>query len=148
MKIKECNKCNDEFPLDEFPFKNKKKGTKYPWCYECHKKYRREYYSKNKDKVISKDYTTMNRRRTEKRQIVWDYYKNNPCVDCGEDNPIVLEFDHRDGVEKTNIISKMVNGNWGDSKIMGEIKKCDVRCSNCHKIRTSIKQNWYKDIIK
>jgi hypothetical protein len=42
----------------------------------------------------------------------------------------------------------MSSGKWSLDMIKKEIDKCEVRCSNCHKIRTSICQDWYKEIEK
>lgn len=148
MEKKTCNKCNGEFDIEEFPFKNKNKGTKYPWCHECHKKYRREYYHKNKDVVLGQDTKTRKNRRTNKRQYLWDFYKKTGCIDCGINNPIVLQCDHKGDVEKKKNISEMIAGNWSLDNLILEIGKCEVRCANCHHIRTSEQQNWYKDITK
>lgn len=148
MEKKICNKCGSEFSIEDFPFKSKKKGTKYPWCHECHKAYRREYYQKNREKIIQQDGKRGKDRKTRNRQFIWDYYKKNPCVDCGETNPIVLQFDHRDGVEKLERISLLVNNKCSIKTLKEEIDKCNVRCANCHHIRTSEQQGWYKDIIK
>ena len=76
---------------------------------------------------------------------IFDYYKTHQCIDCGENNPIVLEFDHRDGVEKIDNISRLIDRSW--DTIKKEIDKCDVRCANCHRIRTAKQQGWYKGII-
>ena len=54
------------------------------------------------------------------------------CVDCGESNPIVLDFDHVHG-DKSHNISDMVNGSYAISSIKDEIRKCEIRCSNCHR---------------
>ena len=148
MENKVCNKCGGEFSIDEFPIKNKNKGTHYPWCHNCHKEYRREYYQKNKAKISEQDNLTSTERKNRNRQFVWDYYKANPCIDCGENNPLVLEFDHKDDSDKIDRISKMVSGKWSIERIKEEITKCDVRCANCHHIRTAEQQGWYKDIIK
>lgn len=71
------------------------------------------------------------------------YFSENPCVDCGETNPIVLEFDHRDREEKKYNISEMIAKGSSIKSIKEEINKCDVRCANCHKIRTAKQFNWY-----
>lgn len=35
-------------------------------------------------------------------------------------------------------------GRYSTNALIHEISKCDIRCSNCHKIRTSKQQNWHK----
>lgn len=56
------------------------------------------------------------------------------CADCGENNHIVLDFDHlRD--KKYNI-SRMVHDGFSVKAIKKEIEKCEVVCANCHRIRT------------
>jgi len=56
------------------------------------------------------------------------------CVDCGENNHIVLDFDHlRD--KKYNV-SRMIHDGFSWKAIMNEIKKSEVVCANCHRVRT------------
>lgn len=57
------------------------------------------------------------------------------CSVCGEDHPATLDFDHRDGADKVVDLSHMVHFKWSKKKIMLEIAKCDVLCSNCHRKR-------------
>ena len=57
------------------------------------------------------------------------------CIDCGIKNPVILEFDHVRG-DKTNNIADMVNQSYGLTTIKEEIRKCEVRCANCHRIKT------------
>jgi len=90
---------------------------------------------KNKQKIKN------NKRRDKNRNYVLEYLSGHPCVDCGETDPVVLEFDHvRDKDKK---ISDLIN--YSHNRLKEEILKCEVRCSNCHKRKTSKEQNWYKE---
>jgi hypothetical protein len=58
------------------------------------------------------------------------------CVDCGfNGHPVALEFDHLPGSGKVANISHMRGGSW--AAVEAEIAKCEVVCSNCHRIRTT-----------
>ena len=70
----------------------------------------------------------------EKRSYI-DEIKAKPCMDCGKSfPPYVMDFDHRDRVEKKFNISIMILQGW--ERIQAEVEKCDVVCANCHRIRT------------
>lgn len=68
-----------------------------------------------------------------KKKFINDYLLTHPCVDCGERDPVVLEFDHRDPSIKEGRVSDM-----SKQKVGAEIEKCDVRCANCHRKRHHI----------
>ncbi len=73
---------------------------------------------------------------------VYNYLKNHPCIDCGEQDIVVLEFDHlRD---KDLSISQMMAKGRSWVSILIEIEKCEVVCANCHKRRTAKRGNWLK----
>jgi hypothetical protein len=77
------------------------------------------------------------RKRIRKRQQLLDEWKTSQgCVDCGYNtNARALDFDHRLGVVKYRGISELViNNTW--AAVMEEIEKCDLRCANCHRIKT------------
>lgn len=74
------------------------------------------------------------KRRAAVRAAILKYLEDHPCVDCGEADPIVLEFDHRG--EKLFEIGGCINRGYGVDRIMAEIAKCDVRCANCHRRKT------------
>lgn len=58
------------------------------------------------------------------------------CVDCGyAKNPAALHFDHVRG-EKIGAIASMVSGGTPWKFIEAELKKCEVRCANCHAEKT------------
>ena len=65
------------------------------------------------------------------------YLLDHPCVDCGEGDPIVLEFDHRDPKNKLFALGAAVGLGYSLVRVIDEIEKCDVRCANCHR-----KEHW------
>lgn len=107
-------------------------------------KYQKDWYNRNKKHHIS------NVRKNEaiyvKRthSFIVEYLKVHPCVDCGESDIIVLEFDHVRGEKKFNISSVFHNG-ISLEKIKREIKKCEVRCANCHRKVTNKRGNFYRN---
>lgn len=57
------------------------------------------------------------------------------CLDCGyRENPVALQFDHRDPKTKEFGIAKALTCSW--RRLLAEIAKCDVRCANCHAVRS------------
>ncbi len=64
--------------------------------------------------------------------------KDAPCTDCGgRFAPCVMDFDHVRG-DKRFPLSK--GAGKGLSTCRAEIAKCDLVCSNCHRIRTTIRR--------
>lgn len=89
--------------------------------------------------------------RAKKRDFIREVKQASGCMDCGETDWVVLEFDHRDPTEKnpflrasgTNANSKgrtWLMMSWPDLRT--EIEKCDVVCANCHRRRTAREQGW------
>ena len=64
----------------------------------------------------------------------WKKFKRNlKCSRCDESHPACLDFHHLIPNDKGKIgISNMV-GSYKREKILSEISKCIVLCSNCHK---------------
>lgn len=61
----------------------------------------------------------------------------NKCIECGNSDNRVLEFDHlRD--KETNL-SKLFGKKW--ERVLVELEKCELVCSNCHAIRTWERMN-------
>ena len=105
--------------------------------------YIRQHYQNNVDYYVKK--ATRRKKDCIKilSQRVFTYLLSHPCVDCGETDPIVLEFDHLDSATKIATISEMVQQQRPWEIIMNEIDKCQVRCANCHRRRTAKQQGWY-----
>lgn len=81
---------------------------------ECRRRYKREQRERMKTHVL-------------------DYLSSHPCVYCGEIDPIVLDFHHRNPEEKHKTISQIVAGGLGINVLKKEIEKCDVLCANDHR---------------
>ncbi len=79
----------------------------------------------------------MARRRAENRRIVADYLSGKGCADCGESDPVVLDFDHRNPADKLDGVARLISSGAPPQRLHDEIEKCDVRCSNCHRRRTA-----------
>lgn len=65
-------------------------------------------------------------------------------MDCGENDIVVLEFDHTGIEPKYKTISELVRERNSVDIIKNEVKKCEVRCANCHKRKTAKDFNWFK----
>jgi hypothetical protein len=68
------------------------------------------------------------------RAFITAHLKANPCVDCGETDPVILEFDHLK--TKDFNISDAARKGVSIKKLNDEIAKCEVRCANCHRRKT------------
>lgn len=56
---------------------------------------------------------------------------SEPCKDCGETDPVVKQFHHRNPEEKLFTVGNSWH-TWGLDMIVAEVAKCDVLCANCH----------------
>jgi hypothetical protein len=62
--------------------------------------------------------------------------KGGKCIDCGYNkHHAALDFDHVVGQKRYNI-SNMLNSVMAWKTILEEVAKCELVCSNCHRIRT------------
>ena len=143
MNTKVCQRCNLERPLAEFQVRRKATGELQPWCSECMAEYKREWYALNRERHIA--HVRVMRAGTSRanRVRVYTYLAEHPCADCGEADPVVLEFDHVSG-EKYHEVGNMVGGGFTWEAIEREISKCVVRCVNCHRRKTAREQGIYQ----
>ena len=136
--IKFCGKCNQEKPLEEFNKSSRPKDNGFQVvCRQCQS----EYYINNKEKHAANVRKHEKKRKVENRNRIYEYLLSHPCVDCGETDLIVLEFDHlRD---KKLAVSAMYNQGYSWTAVSKEISKCEVRCANCHRRKTARDQGWW-----
>lgn len=80
-------------------------------------------------------YEARRKRKNELRKWIGKYFLSHPCVDCGETDVRVLEFDHLRN--KHFSISYALHEVMPIPQVEREVKKCVVRCANHHNIKTS-----------
>ena len=146
-----CKQCNESKPLERFHKDKARKNGFYPNCKDCEAIRRKIKYESNKEYElgVQKIYRDSNKDKIyEKRDLrrdvnqikIFNYFKDHPCVICGESDPIILDFDHLNNKHKN--ISDMKYQSW--KTIEKEIAKCQVLCSNCHRRKTAKQFNYYK----
>src|SRR5262249_46781507 len=120
--------------LVEFAWRRKARGQRDNYCRTCRAAYKQEHYRANRQRYI--DAAGKRRRRVVAERVVYlvEFLREHPCADCGETDPVVLEFDHR-GEKEFNIGGGWRNRSW--KAVLDEIAKCDVVCANCHRRRTA-----------
>lgn len=141
--MKRCCRCSEEKPLTEFNKSARYRDGRQTHCRAC----AALYYQGNRDRHNAGVKVRNTRVRRENAQLAWNYLVDHPCVDCGETNPIVLDFDHVRGKKHRNI-SEMICQTYSWTTIMEEISKCVVRCANCHRRRTAVQFAWYAHVVR
>ena len=132
--MKRCTRCGEVKPVAEFPRSSRSRDKRQSWCRACFSIVNGAYYASNRDREKARLTMQTNLRRAETRRRMIVYLLAHPCVDCGEADIVVLEFDHRG--EKVGDVSTLANGrNW--TSVLTEIEKCEVRCANCHRRATA-----------
>ena len=72
-------------------------------------------------------------------QYLRDLKTKTPCVDCGINYPYyVMDFDHVRGQKHANVMELV--STLSKKRIDQEIAKCEIVCSNCHRIRTHMRK--------
>lgn len=85
------------------------------------------------------------RHRDRNLAHVLEFLATHHCTDCGESDPVVLDFDHLPGTRKSFDVGRALSGStrsW--NAILDEIQKCEVVCANCHRRRTAARANFRK----
>ena len=124
-----------------FPIKNAAKGWYRSYCRPCCSEYGKEHYERNKAYYLAKNHVSRARSRQTNRDLIFAFLLAHSCVDCGESNPIVLDFDHVDPKTKRWTIGGMLSRRT-TSAVRREMSKCVVRCANCHRRRTAVQFNF------
>jgi hypothetical protein len=124
-----CEKHNEE----------KVKQGKRLRCVSCNREQQRSWWNQNR--TTQQQRVKKNRNRLS--DVILEIKEIKKCLICGEDNPMVLEFDHIEPGDKKETISQMARVGVKPETIRQEIYKCRVLCSNCHQVKTHIENNSY-----
>lgn len=182
-KTKVCSQCKKTKPLTAYNKKRSNRGllgNTQPYCRPCQSERQKAYYRKNTRAQLERMYKNRRRRKKEIHEFLANYFKKNTCVDCAKkklrikkllqgkvpnstiaqvikltDSDIrSLTFDHlHTRGEKEHTIADMIRDIQPLHRIKKEIKKCVVRCHNCHDVITVKRsRNWryhaYRQLTK
>jgi hypothetical protein len=128
-----CYRCGELKPAEDFSWRRKERGQRDSFCRPCRSAYGKEHYAANRQRYIDQAGIVKRKLARERTIYLIRYFETHPCVDCGESDPIVLEFDHI-GEKSFTIGNELSRRNW--RAILDEMGKCDVVCANCHRRRT------------
>lgn len=118
---KRCSICKDLLLYRSFPLNPD--DTLAPYCLDC-----KEAYDSRKHDP--------NSLRERIRRYIRTIKATTPCADCGKKyHYCVMDFDHREGETKLFNLSSAWSQK-GQDKVEQEVAKCDIVCSNCHRMRT------------
>src|SRR5688572_23357361 len=88
--VKRWCTCKKVKPLSDFNRRTTAKDGRQHSCRECNK----AYHYANRDRHMAQIHARTKRIRREAREFIVEYLRAHPCVDCGETDIVVLEFDH------------------------------------------------------
>ena len=117
--MKTCKDCKKEKPVEEFASAGVIKGVQYyrKRCKSCYYQFKQI-------------------RKNKLRKIFVEFKKQFFCVECGESDIRVLDFDHLDPSEKSFNLGDAIRRGYSFDRIKEEVAKCQVLCANCHRKKT------------
>ncbi len=126
-----CPKCKDDKVRGEFGICNGQRNT---WCKNCCAAAVRHCYANN---ILYRESqkAAHDRRALRNHRYLYAYLRSHPCVDCGETDPLILQFDHViERTKKNDVTGHILNC---IARMQEEIDLCVVRCCNCHAKKTA-----------
>ena len=154
---KVCTKCGIEKELTEFYKDSSRVIGCRSACKQCESERESDWYNRNKDKINERrrelrkhnpekyneyhrkrraNFTEEQKRRqldakNDYRQRVASFIQSEkyPCIVCGEDDPVVLDWHHIDPATKSDAVARCRTFPLAKA----EIAKCTCLCANCHR---------------
>jgi Homeodomain-like domain-containing protein len=112
------------------------------WCRDCFKR----YYEEQRARHRRRNNALKTARVREAQIFVLEYLRDHPCMDCGEADPVILEFDHL-GAKRAEI-STLVRRGVLPPVLETEIGRCEVVCASCHRRRTARRGSWRRAAVE
>jgi hypothetical protein len=83
--------------------------------------------------------TSIAKQKAALAKYIRELKEKSPCGDCGKFYPYyVMDFDHVRGQKQKNVMELIPT--LSKKKIDEEIAKCEIVCSNCHRVRTHLRK--------
>jgi hypothetical protein len=139
-----CGRCGETKPLHAYNWRRKEAGQRDNLCRRCRSQYHREHYLANRQRYIDQARDRKQALALERTKYLIEFFESHPCADCGELDPVVLEFDHR--ADKSFDVGQALSYRRWQS-ILEEIAKCDVVCANCHRRRTARRRGSLRGVL-
>lgn len=142
-RTRRCGRCGVHKPVDDFMWRRIEKGQRDNYCRPCRAAYHREHYLKHKPRYVENARVRNQRVWEERKRWMIEFFRTHPCVDCGETDIIVLEFDHLED-KAFGVAHGARWRKWED--VLAEMAKCEVVCANCHRRRTARRNGSWRDL--
>lgn len=135
--LRRCVRCLVDKAPKDFAWRDKARGKRFAHCRACQAEYHRKHYAQNRQHYLAKAAIARDRLREENQALLLEFLETHPCVECGERDPVVLEFDHL-ADKKFGVARAIRYMTW--RSVLVEISKCEVVCGNRHRRRTATRQ--------
>ena len=129
-----CKTCQQDLPESAYYVRKSNGKTRFGECKKCQIERAKAWKAKHPERVRQNQLSW----RADIHDLFIEKFASG-CIDCGCDDIYTLELDHRDPKQK-----KFSIGSWkvvNRERLLAEMDKCDVRCSRCHKRKTSSAMN-------
>lgn len=148
-----CSKCGLEKDENDFHKRKDRPKGRASLCKDCSCKRWRDFRDANPE-IIKQNFKNWVGRpgNKDRLKLLWqkrdkairkelgtflqELKESKPCTDCNVSYPYyVMDFDHLDPKEKSFAVSKIERAKTVE-RLLQEVAKCDLVCSNCHRVRT------------
>jgi hypothetical protein len=90
-----CVRCGYRKPASDCAWQRKAHGQRDNYCRPCRADYKNEHYAANRELYIANAHPPPQAGlAAERAACLVEFFCERPCIDCGETDPLVLEFDH------------------------------------------------------